>query len=893
MTAYLCPMCNQFGNMARSLGKFQTWHQASSMGVSTRGLASKQLPSEAQVVVCGAGIVGNSVAYHLVQNGLTDVLVIDKDTIGSGTSHFSSGTLGLFKPTHTREIIMNSIKLYRQLQAQGFDIGLRECGSLNLAQTHERMIALRRRMAYNAPSGLHCEVVSRAELQKLHPLLFSDDLEGGIWVEEDAVAQPQSICHALATLAQTGGAKYVEHCEMEQILIKDRKVYGMKTNLGTVKCEYFVNSAGMWARDLGLKSNPRVAIPAYPAEHFYAITEPFDVNSNLPCVRDFDSSIYAREFNGGVLVGGFELEAKPAFTDGLGIPKNWKERDTSDWTHFRPLWEKAVHRMPVLGKVPTPHLLSSPDNFTPDGRWVIGEAPEVRNYLVAVGMNGNPLEGGGGIGRAVAEWIIEGEPTQDLLSFSVQRFLDLHNNRQYLQERTKEVVGRHYAIMHPMQCEYNHARKLRCSPLYSVLERYGAVFGTRMAFERPLYFDSSQQHWDKPAQMPPGTFYKPKFFKYMQEEFQACQEGVGIIDMSSFSKILIKSNGPSVLEYLQRLCSNDVNIPVGGIVHTGMQNERGGYENDCILVRQDKYCFFMVSPTSQQTRVFEWMRSHLDSDGSVTLKDLTSMYTVINVVGHKSRQLLSELSNAALNLHSFTYRKVNVGYASNVLVMAFTHTGEPGYCLYIPSEYALHVYDRLMKVGRDYGARNVGMLTQRFMRIEKFIPFWAEDLNSETTPFETGSGYLVKLDKEYFIGKYALTRQKKVGVTKRLVMFSLDEVDPDKDVWAWGGEPIYRNKEFVGTLTSAGYGFTGNKIIGLGFVTKPGLLAQNKKADARTEDEFIITPEWITEPGARYEIDIAGHLTVATPHIYVPTFTAMAIEEKQGKSYRPTVVKSS
>nr|CAD7398058.1 unnamed protein product [Timema cristinae] len=649
------------------------------------------LPKQAQVVICGAGMVANSVAYHLVQNGWTDVLVLEKEKIGSGTSHFGSGTLGLFKPIPDRQLIMYSIKLYRKLQELGYDIGFKQCGSLSLAQTKDRMIALKRRMAYHQATGLHCE----------------------------------------------------------------------------------------WARGLGLRCSPTVRIPALPAEHFYVTTPPMaDLDPWLPCVRDYDSHTYAREWEGGFMVGGFEKEAKPAFNGG-DVPLDWKNNLPQDWKHFMPLWEKAIHRFPVLKDIGSATLSNSPDNFTPDGRWILGETPEVTNYFVAVGMNGNSLQAG-----------------------------------------------------------------------------------------NPL------------PQMPPGSFYKPRFFDFMLEEYLACREGVGIIDMSSFSKMQIKSSGTEVVDYLQKLCSNDVNIPVGGCAHTGMQNERGGYENDCMLVRLTNNSYFMVSPTSQQTRIFEWMHQNLPSDSTVDITDMTSMYTVINVVGPKSRELMAELSNSDINLHPFTYKKVNVGYASDVMVMSFTHTGEPGYCLYIPSEYALHVYDRLMMVGRDFGARDVGSLTQRFMRIERFMPFWAEELTSVTTPFEAGHGHRVKLDKEYFIGKFALQRQKDQGVTKRLVFFHLEDVDPNQHVWPWGGEPIYRNNECVGHVTSAGYGFTLSKLVCLGFIRHPG---RNKGT------RQIITEEFIMARNAKYELDIAGSRVVVKPHIHAPYFATANIDNSK-KKYRPTVV---
>ncbi|XP_029676057.1 pyruvate dehydrogenase phosphatase regulatory subunit, mitochondrial-like [Formica exsecta] len=846
---------------------------------------SPHLPSQSQIVIAGAGTVANSVAYHLILNGWNDVLVLEQNTIGSGSSHFGSGTLGLFKSISRRNLIAYSIKLYQQLQDMGYNIGLRQCGSLNLAQSKDRMVALKRRMAYNIPTGLHCEILGKEELKRLHPYLCVDDLQGAILVPEDAVANLSAICEVLAKLAKQGGAQYIEHCHIEEVKTEKGAVKNVKTEHGTVSCEYFINCAGMWARELGLRCTPPVRIPAYPAEHLYAVIPPLSskIDTSLPYIRDFDSYSYMREWQGGLLLGWFEPNAKPAFGSGHVPPKNWMKYVKNDPAHWQLLWDKAIHRLPILKEVEHPNIYNCPDNFTPDGRWILGESPEVKNYFVAVGMNGNSLQGAGGIGKEIAESIINGESTQEVLSFNVQRFLDLHNNKQYLQQRMKEVVGRNYAILYPHQSEYKYARKLRCSPLYSVLEERGAVFGVKMAYERPLYFDSTYRRGQKKPIMPKGSFYKPKFFDFMKEEFQACREGVGIIDMSSFSKIEIKSSHEEVVEYLQQLCSNDANIPVGGIVHTGMQNEKGGYENDCIIVRQSENSYFMVSPTSQQTRIYQWMSRHLPADHLVGLNDVTSKYTVINVVGPKATELLSELSNSDINLSSFTYKTVNIAYASDVMVMAFTHTGEPGYCLYIPSEYALHIYSTLMAIGKDYGARDVGVLTQRFMRIERFIPFWAEELTPYVTPYEAGNGYRVKLNKpDYFIGKSALQRQKMQGVTKRLVLFVLDGMDLNKDVWAWGGEPLYRNGEFVGTVTSAGYGFLTEKLICLGFISLPG--ARSK------QERHVITKDFIMNPTAHYEIDIAGTRFPAKPHIH--PLPIPVLSSKLNQKYIPTPVTS-
>ena len=476
-------------------------------------------------------------------------------------------------------------------------------------------------------------------------------------------------------------------------------------------------------------------------------------------------------------------------------------------------------------------------------------------------MNGNSLQGAAGVGKAVADWIVKGYPPRNMLPFEVQRFTAQHNNSRFLSERAKEVVGKHYELQYPLVSEFKYGRKIRSSTIHSELEARGAVFGEKMGWEIALYFDTYHHREDPPSELPDGSFAKPEFLDYIEEEYRVCREGVGLIDMSSFAKFIVKGEEASVVKYLQNLCSNDVDILVGGIIPTGMQNEGGGYENDCLLVRRDDNSFFMVSPTQQQTRILEWMENHLPEDNSVGLQDVTSMYTVLSLAGPKSKDLMEELSGENMNMDPFTYREVNVGYASGVMVMAVTNTGEPGYSLYIPSEFALQIYDNLMKVGRDYGIRNVGQLAMRFLRVEKFIPFWAEELDSVTTPNEVNRTFKVKFDKESFIGKDALLKQKEEGILKRLVQFHLEDFDKDEDIWPWSGEAVYRNEEFVGSVTSSAYGFTLNKMVALGFV-------ENK--DSLTGEPLPVEASWINEEDTKWTIDIAGKMVPVSVHLHPP-----------------------
>lgn len=846
------------------------------------------LPSQAQVVICGAGIVGNSIAYHLTREGWRDVLVLEKHNVGSGTSQEGSGMLGLFKSASQRRIVNHSIDLIKQLQQDGHDLELVQCGSLNLARTRDRAIALKRRLAAIKPSGLHVEWLDRHEVLRRHPHLEGGDLEGGVWCGGDATANPQAVCLALAAAARQQGATFVEGVSVEGVL-SDAVSYGgsahavprvsvVKTSLGNVSCEYFVNAAGMWARDVGEKSTPKVRVPAFPAEHFYLHTTPMpEASTDLPVVRDYDAHAFILARGGRFIIGGFEPSAKPAF--GRGIPTDWQQQLYPDTDHFRPLKEAAQHRLPLLRNAEFRPLINAPDTFTPDGLWIIGEASEVDNYMVCCGMNGNSVQAGGGIGRAVAEYLVHGSggsAAEAIAVFDVKRFIDLHNNRRYLEERTREIVGRHYAIVFPYgQSEFRLARRLRCSPIYSEQQAYGAVFGARMGFERPLYFDNTHRRGDPPAQMPPGTFRKPTFLDMIREEYQACRECVGLIDLSSFTKIDITSSGGEVVAYLQKLCSNDVDVPVGGVVHTGMQNEHGGYENDCLLIRRAENRYLMLAPTIQQTKVMDWLVRQISLGTNVTVADITSMYTVLSVVGPKSRDLLTLLSNADLNFFGHMAKEVHLGYASDVLILSFTHMGEPGYTLIIPSEYTLHIYNQIMKVGHDFGIRNVGMLTMRSLRVEKFIPFWAEELDSTVTPYEVGRGYKVKLNKDYFLGKFALLRQANQGVKRRLVHFTLDpdHFDADTDIWPWGSEPVYRDGVCVGNVTSSTFGFTLNRMVCVGFV--------------RHASGDYVSPEYITAPEARYEVDIAGKRFPMTASLQPPK---IPIARMDGiASYKPRV----
>ncbi|XP_011309065.1 pyruvate dehydrogenase phosphatase regulatory subunit, mitochondrial [Fopius arisanus] len=826
-----------------------------------RGVGSSSdpgLPEESQVVICGGGVMGAAVAYHLAVMGWgSRTIILESGRTGEGTTWHASGLVGAFKPSLAQvKLTQDSIALYKDLEEKGLPTGWKQCGSLSLARTRDRMTVFRRMKAQSVSRDIECHLVTPEEAQELCPLIQVDDLVGGIWIPGDGVADPYQTCLTLIKEAQRQGVQVFENCRITRVDTTDGRVDGVQTSKGTVKCQHFVNCAGFWARNVGKLSHPHVKVPLHPVEHYYLHTKPIPgLESMTPVVRDLDGYVYFRENNGRILAGGFEPLAKPAFEDGR-IPETIAERVLpEDWDHFHVLLEQILHRVPALGDIELERLCNCPEAFSPDCKWIVGEAPEIRNYYVAAGMKTIGVSAAGGVGRATAELIINGSTSLDMYEIDVSRFLGLHNNRKFLRDRVREVPSTHYALQYP-HMEFKTGRNLRMSPIYSKLKEAGAVFGQVMGYERPSWFQLDENDVDpldglqtyKIAST--NTFGKPSWFGPVGREYAACRETIGLSDYSSFTKIDLWSKGEEVVNFLQYLCSNDVDVPVGSIIHTGMQNHRGGYENDCSLARISHNHYMMIAPTIQQTRCKHWIRRHLPGDGSVAFSDVTSAYTAICIMGPATRSLLTELTDDDLSPKSFpffTFKELDVGLANGVRTMNLTHTGELGYVLYIPNEFALHIYTRLLEAGAKYGINHAGYYATRGLRVEKFYAFWGQDLDTFTTPLECGRSWRVKFDKDIdFIGRDALLRQREQGVTRKYVQLLLNDHDPEFDTWCWGGEPIYRNGKYCGMTTTTGYGYTFRTQVCLGFV-------QNLDDIGRTQE---VTNEYVLS--GDYEVDVAG-----------------------------------
>ncbi|XP_071785227.1 pyruvate dehydrogenase phosphatase regulatory subunit, mitochondrial-like [Asterias amurensis] len=829
---------------------------------STLDAQQGQLPKEAEVVICGGGIAGLSAAYNLAKQGLTDVVLLEQGSLTCGTTWHAAGLIGLFRKDSLHAALsLRTANLYARLEEEtGLSTGYTKTGSVIVAQTKDRMIEIKRNAALAKARNLEHTLLAPSEINSLVPWLRTDDLEGGIYLPQDGVTDPTNTAMSLARGAKNRGVKVIEGVKINRILSEKRKVSVVQTSLGDIKCKYFVNAAGQWGRDVGLMSSPVVNVPMHTTAHMYLIMKPLDgVNFKTPYVRDYDSLNYLREWSGGLMCGCFASEAKPIFYDGIPEKSEFLSLP-EDWDHFQPHLEALLHRVPAASKMEVRQLFTGPESFTPDHVCLFGEAPEIKNYYLMAGFNSLGMTLSGGVGELLAEIIIKGRSSIGYWAMNPQRFLPQQNNKEYLRDRATEIEGKHSKIGYP-ETQYRTGRKLRCGPLYARLAQAGAVFGETMGMERPLWYMEEGDTDEFTEEIQQGTFSKPGWFDMVKAEYWACRESVCLMDMTPFTKLELQGSGTTSL--LQRLCPNNMDIPIGSVVHSGMLNEFGGYENDCSVARCEQDRYFLICPTKSRVKSINWIASHLPTDGSVAMHDISDQYVGLNVLGPKARNVLQKLTSTPLSTASFkpfSYKEMNIGYATNVRVTTITHAGEDGMVLYIPNEFAVHLYDLLMKTGADYGIRPAGFNALRWLRTEKCYAYWGIDFNSHNTPFEIGREMRVNFDKEIeFIGQSALIKQQQEGMHQRMAALILEDHNVDTDLWCWGGEPIYRNGQLAGTTTSSAFSASLGSMLCLGWL---------HNTDPRTGQSSVVTHDFITK--AKYEIDIAGQMFSAKANLYPP-----------------------
>jgi 4-methylaminobutanoate oxidase (formaldehyde-forming) len=771
------------------------------------------LPTQAEIIIVGGGIAGCSTAYHLAKAGKTDVLLLEQGKLTSGTTWHAAGLIGQMRPNRNMTAMSKyGIELYATLEAEtGLATGWKQCGSVNVASTPERMQVLRKQAAMAHSFGVECHLISPQEAGERYPVMRTDDLQGAIWLPGDGKPNPADLCMSLAKGSRNQGVRMQEGIEVTGVIVENGRVKGVRTTQGEVRCEVLVNCAGQWARQFGLLAG--VNVPLYPAEHFYIVTGKIEgVHPMLPVMRDPDGFIYYKEEVGGLLMGGFEPVAKPWRVD--PIPADFQfQLLGEDWDQFEPLMKNAIHRTPCLETAEIKMLLNGPESFTPDGNFILGEAPELRNYFVCAGFNSSGIANSGGAGRLMAEWIVGGEPSTDLWDVDIRRFGPFTGNRRALAERTAETLGLHYAMRWPRQ-ELETVRPLRTSPLYDLLAAKGAEFGSKNGWERANYFKASAA-----TPRPDHTLGRPGWLPWMIEEQRATREAVALYDQSSFSKLLLA--GRDALAVLQRLCAKNMDVPVNRMVYTALLNERGGFESDVTVIRQQPNAmgerFLIVTGSAQTVRDFDWIARHIQPQEHAILTDISPLYSVLSLMGPNAQTLLARLSPDDLSATGLKFswtRLIDLGHA-RVRAARMSYVGGPGYELYVPVEMTRHVYLALQDAGRDLGLRDAGYYALDALRIEQGRRAWGAELGPDETPLEAGMMAAVDLDKPGgFIGRDALLARQGQPLRKKLVTLVVASPEP----YLWGGESIWVNGQAAGEISSAGWSPAAGACMALGYV---------------------------------------------------------------------------
>ena len=799
------------------------------------------IPDKARAVIIGGGVVGCSVAYHLAKRGWTDVVLLERRQLTCGTTWHAAGLIGQLRATYNMtRLAAYSADLYDRLAEEtGVATGYRRHGSLGLALTAERFEEFARGAAMATSFGLEAYMLDPHECRQRYPLLEVGDSPGGVFLPGDGQADPANIAQALARGARMNGATVLEDVKVTAINQRDGRVTGVSTPFGDIESEFVVNCAGMWGRDVGAMAG--VSIPLHATEHFYVVTEPIPgLPRDLPVLRVLDECTYFKEDAGKLLVGAFELDAKPWGMD--GIPEDFCfDQLPEDIDHFEPILAAAARRLPILETAGIQTFFNGPESFTPDNRYLLGEAPNLRNFYVACGFNSIGIQSAGGAGKALSEWMEAGEPPFDLWDVDIRRMQPCQNNRSYLYQRATESLGLLYADHFPYR-QYATARGLRRSVLHPLLAAQGAVFGETAGWERANWFlpDDARAAGAEPAYR--YSWGRQNWFDHSAREHRAVRESVGLFDLSSFAKFRVEGADAEAL--LQRVMANDVAVDPGRVVYGQWLNRRGGIEADLTVTRLSETAFLVVTSAASAVRDLSWLRRHMPESAHCVVTDVTAAEAVIAVMGPKSRAFLAPLTPDDLTDAAFpfgTAREIELGMGM-VRAHRLSYVGELGWELYVSSDMAAHVFETLVRHGQDSGCMTLcGMHALDSCRIEKAFRHFGHDVTDEDHVLEAGLGFAVKVDKPTgkfgdFVGRAAVLSRQQQGLARRLVQFRLHDPEP----LLYLNEPILRDGKVVGRLTSGNYGHSLGGAIGLGYVPcKPDETASDLLASS-------------------YEIDIAG-----------------------------------
>jgi 4-methylaminobutanoate oxidase (formaldehyde-forming) len=814
-------------------------------------MVEQKIPTQARAVIIGGGILGCSTAYHLARLGW-EVVLLERHRLTSGSTWHAAGLVGQLRSSaNITQLLGESVKLYRTLEAEtGLATGWKMNGGLRLACTPERWVEVKRQATTARSFGLEMHLLDAAEALKLWPLMDVADVIGAAFLPTDGQVNPSDITQSLAKGARMAGARIVEGVKVTGIEIAQGAVSAVRTDQGRIACEVVINCAGQWAREVGALAG--VNVPLVSVQHQYIVTEQIaGVTPGLPTLRDPDRLTYYKEEVGGLVMGGYEPNPIPWAES--GFPENFEfSLLQPDFDHFGPIMELALGRVPALQTAGVKQLINGPESFTPDGNFILGEAPALRGFFVGAGFNAFGIAAGGGAGKVLAEWVAGGAAPYDLWPVDIRRFGRNHADVDWVRARTLQAYARHYTVACPSE-EFSAGRPLRRSPLYGALQSQGAVFGEKLGWERPNWFAGQGERAEDFY-----TFGQPNWFYPVAREHACIRERVGLIDQTSFAKFLL--SGRDAEAALSWICANDVAKPAGNLTYTQMLNAQGGIECDLTVARLAEDEFYIVTGTGFATHDFDWINRNIPAGMDARLSDVTSQYAVFSLMGPRARDLLASLTRENVSNAEFPFgrvRRLSVAGAP-VLALRVTYVGELGWELHVPVEFAVTLYDALMAAGRAHGIGNVGYRAIETLRLEKFYRAWGADIGPDHTPLEAGLGWAVKLRSSVpFLGRAALEVQKVAGVSKRLACFTVD----DPAVILLGRETIFRDGARVGWLSSGGFGHTVQKAIGIGYVRNA----------AGVDAAFL-------QSGA-YELEVAGERVPAALHL-TPVYDAAMVRVK-------------
>ncbi len=793
------------------------------------------MADHARAVIIGGGVGGTSIAYHLAERGWTDIVLVDRAELTSGSTFHSAGLVGQLRSSVTlTTMMMYGAGLYRRLRDEtGVDPSWHEVGSLRLASSKERFEELQRQASWARTFGLPLELISAREAQDRFPLMSTDGVLGAVWLPTDGWLDPSGLAMALAAGARQKGASIRTHTRVVGIGVEAGRVTGVDVQLRdgsreSIAADVVVNAGGMFAPEIGRLAG--VTVPIVPMAHQYLFTEAIDgVHSGMPQLRDPDNLVYYREEVGGLCMGGYERSPAPWSLDGVPADFNGKLL-APDWPRFEEIMAGAVRRVPGIADAGVSRMINGPEGFTPDNEFILGES-EVGGFFVAAGFSAHGIAGAGGIGRQVASWIVDGQPELDLWKMDIRRFGPAYRSQSYTLARAHENYATYYDIHYPNE-ERQSGRPLRTAPTYEQLQALGASFGEKSGWERPNWFESNAAAGDEALR--PRGWAGRHWSPAIEVEALAARRTAAVFDESSFAKLEI--GGPGAVAFLERMCANRIDRPVGTIVYTQLLDARGGIQADLTVTRTGEAAFQLVTGTAFGNHDAAWLRSHQPADGSVSIRDTTSGLVCFGLWGPQARDILASVTRDDVTDAGFpflTARALSVGFVP-VLALRVTYVGELGWELYAPSEYGRALWSTLWEAGRPHGLVAAGYRAIEALRLEKGYRAWSSDITPDETPFEAGLGFAVALDKGVeFLGRQALVAAKVAGPRKRLRCLVLD----DPRSVCLGNEPVRIDGAIVGRVTSGGYGYAVERSIAYAYLPPD--------APIGTRGEIDVFGDWV------------------------------------------------